>query len=130
MYLGINPDTFDHYVRQGRIERPRVIGPHRLWDALTLEIENRFHHEQPTIGGIYIVGFDSYVKIGFSSKVHIRIGQIQRGVPVILTVYSVLENKTRRDEIDLHERFADLRTFGEWFRLGGELRVWIDGGCK
>lgn len=130
MYLGIDTDAFDHYIRQGRIERPRVVGMHRLWDAKTLEIENKFHHEQPTIGGIYIVGFDNYVKIGFSSKVHLRIGSVQRGIPVILTIYSVIENKTRRDEINLHHRFAALRTFGEWFRFDGELRVWIEGGCK
>ena len=44
MYLGVPPETFDLYVRQGRIERPRVAGPHRLWDARFLEIENKFSH--------------------------------------------------------------------------------------
>ena len=78
--------------------------------------------------GIYVVGFASFVKIGWSGCIEKRIEEVQQGVPETLTLYRCLEGDIR-DERNLHHRFRAHRTRGEWFRLEGELAEWIERGC-
>jgi len=76
--------------------------------------------------GVYVLGFDSYVKIGITLNVDERIAGLQTPVPVKL--YALLDG-WRREELALHQRFAKLRLRGEWFQLKDELANWIEGGC-
>jgi hypothetical protein len=135
MYLGIGPEALDRFVAQGVIAKPRVIGDSRIWDIRELNLNTDL--SPATVGSVYVVGFDNYVKIGFSANVAVRIAQVQQGLPMPLTVYATFENKTRRDELNLHAQFAPYRSFGEWFIKNGDLAEWIDellgfpeGGAK
>ncbi|MGU3387161.1 GIY-YIG nuclease family protein [Methylobacterium sp. D53M] len=79
-------------------------------------------------GMIYVVGFDKYVKIGFteSSDAKGRIAEVQAGLPAKLTVYMTFPG-TIADERELHERFKAWRLRGEWFRYEGEVSYWLRG---
>ena len=77
---------------------------------------------------VYVVGFGSHVKIGFTTEINNRLYDLRKGVPEPLIVVSV-RGGTRKDEAALHRRFAKYRSNGEWFRREGELAAWIDDGC-
>lgn len=127
IYLGVGAGTFDAFVERGAIARPRVIGDQRVWDIRDLNLNTDL--SPATVGSVYVVGFDQYVKIGFSANVTVRIAQVQQGLPVPLITYATFENQTRRDEVSLHRQFAKSRAMGEWFRKDGDLADWIDELC-
>lgn len=79
-------------------------------------------------GGVYVIGFSDFVKIGWSFSIARRIEEIQIGVPEKLTVYRCLEG-TIQHERALHRRFSKYRLRGEWFRLDGDLAEWIKNSC-
>jgi hypothetical protein len=78
--------------------------------------------------GVYVVGFNEYVKIGWSSAIEFRLKQLEQTLPVKLTVYRCFEG-TVAHERALHRRFKDCRLEGEWFRFSGDLAAWIKRGC-
>lgn len=80
-------------------------------------------------GAVYVVGFNQYIKIGFSRNLLKRIAKIQEYSPEKLTVHAKFPGSIR-DEILLHRRFQEYRLNGEWFRHEGELKTWIEGGCQ
>ena len=84
-------------------------------------------YKVPPRRGVYIIGFGSYVKIGITTNLDARMSQLQTPEPVKL--YALLEGWAREEQT-LHGRFAEYRTFGEWFEKKGDLAEWIDGGCK
>jgi hypothetical protein len=49
--------------------------------------------------------------------------------PEPVKLYALLEGWAKEEQT-LHQRFAEYRLQGEWFRREGELAAWIDGGCK
>ncbi len=76
---------------------------------------------------VYFVrsGFVGDVKIGTAIDVAKRIRGMQTGHPQKLRILRVVEGG-RAEEAALHQRFAEFRTGGEWFRfsplmVGGEL---------
>lgn len=77
---------------------------------------------------IYVVGFDQYVKIGFSLDAKKRFLSLQDRLPVDLELYAQFPGTTS-DERALHARFDNLRLRGEWFRKRGKLLRWINDGC-
>lgn len=79
-------------------------------------------------GGVYVVGYADYIKIGYSRNIDQRIDDLQVHAPERLTVYFRLPGDFR-DEALLHHRFHGQRLNGEWFRLEGELAEWMRGGC-
>lgn len=84
--------------------------------------------QQP--GWVYVVGFSNYVKIGFTSKsVESRIASLQTGCPETLSVFSAFRG-SKQYEAHLQRRFISFKTQGEWFRLEGDLRAWVEGGCR
>jgi hypothetical protein len=56
------------------------------------------------------------VKIGYSGDPHGRLPEIQTGCPLPLTLEAMTPG-TKEHERQLHQRFADDRLHGEWFRL-------------
>ncbi len=80
--------------------------------------------------GIYVVGYGRFVKIGLSStSIKNRIASLQTSVPHKLTVYACLTGQLI-EEAALHRRFTKYRLHGEWFKKLGDLRAWIEGGCR
>jgi len=77
--------------------------------------------------GVYVIGFGSYVKIGITTDLNLRLAGLQAPEP--LQEYALL-NGWLKEERSLHARFAEYRLQGEWFRHEGELAEWIKGGCK
>lgn len=112
-YIGVGVTKFDELVTDGRMPKPKRIDEYLIWDRFQLD-------KLPTIGTIYILGFDHYVKIGFTRNLKKRIFDIQSGVPRKLHVYTSFEG-TFKDEKDLHKRFNTYRQSGEWFILGPKL---------
>lgn len=76
--------------------------------------------------GVYVVGFGPYVKIGITSNLNVRLAGLQTPEPV--SVYGLLSGWLR-EELALHERFAEYRMQGEWFLKNGRLADWIADGC-
>lgn len=76
--------------------------------------------------GVYIIGFGPYVKIGITTDLNMRLSALQTPEPV--KEYALL-NGWLREERALHDRFAQYRLKGEWFRKEGDLAEWIEAGC-
>lgn len=85
-------------------------------------------NEPVALPGIYVVGYNSFVKIGVSENVRSRVAALQTAIPVKLKTYAVLTG-ARQQEAALHRRFKPYRLNGEWFRKAGKLSAWIEGGC-
>lgn len=71
-------------------------------------------------GRVYFVRGGDFLKIGWSRDVDGRIGDLRASGPTQLTLLGSIAG-TRDDERALHERFAEIRHHGEWFRAEPEL---------
>lgn len=56
------------------------------------------------------------IKIGFTSNVRHRFIGVQTGNHEEVNVIGWIENATRSDERELHQRLAQFRIRGEWFK--------------
>lgn len=78
-----------------------------------------------TIGEVYFIACDGFVKIGYGFHPRNRMGIMQVGCPhrmeLLLSFPADME-----DELHYHQRFAELRHRGEWFRLEGPLLAFIN----
>lgn len=84
---------------------------------------DRFQFGHP--GFVYVVGFDDYVKIGFTRNFTSRFDKLQGGVPTELFTLEVFVGDMR-DESALQRHFQECSTGrGEWFHLAGRLEEWI-----
>lgn len=79
--------------------------------------------------GVYVIGYDQYIKIGITKALKARMGTLQTSAPGELKLHALLDG-WMKEEKALHQRFAEYRLQGEWFLKKGELSEWIDGGCK
>ena len=82
--------------------------------------------KEPT-GFVYFVvaAFVGLVKIGYAGRdPDDRLASLQTGSPVPLERLAPVRG-TRELEQELHKRFADLRTHGEWFQLGQPIKDFI-----
>ena len=81
-------------------------------------------------GFVYFIqaGKDGPIKIGYSDDPLARLEDLQTAHHEQLRLLmTIADNGTM--EMQLHERFADLRIRGEWFRSEGELEdvLWMSG---
>lgn len=72
----------------------------------------------------FIKGHDKYIKIGFTTDIKNRLSTLQTSSPTKLTVIKLTKG-TIRQEKELHKRFSNLRTNGEWFELSNDLLTYI-----
>lgn len=84
-------------------------------------------YKTPPRKGVYVIGFGPYVKIGMTTNVDLRMTNLQTPEPVKL--FALIDG-WRREELELHKRFAEYRLQGEWFLKKDALAEWINGGCK
>ncbi len=73
---------------------------------------------------IYFVGDARMVKIGITSNVQDRVRKLQTGNSRQLKILRLVSGDVD-EEIFFHERFADLRGIGEWFRNEGPLKHFL-----
>lgn len=70
------------------------------------------------------------VKIGKAKDITERLNTLQTGSPEKLTLYGYVECRSEQEayelEKQLHEQFANARLTGEWFRLSGNIRTFIN----
>ncbi len=78
-----------------------------------------------TVRWVYFIGDGmGHVKIGFSVNVGMRLRELQSANPLPLTVLAVLKGGCEL-ESSLHQRFAEHRLQGEWFRLTPEIADYV-----
>jgi len=82
--------------------------------------------KQSTNGWIYILKGDRYYKIGRSVNPYTRVEQFAPLLPFpVEIVHTFVVEDMHTAEKDLHERFADKRTNGEWFALDEADLEWV-----
>lgn len=87
-------------------------------DLETLEVSNT--------GYIYFIGDEavSMVKIGYSDKPSRRLRELQIGSPVKLNIiHKIKGNKITEEQ--LHRKFADCKSHGEWFIVKDDLKNFL-----
>lgn len=81
-------------------------------------------------GTVYFVrsGSSDFVKIGFckSGGESMRLMQLQTGNPEKLSIIALLQDVPTKMESDLHFKFQRYWVRGEWFRLDGELKDFVE----
>jgi DNA-binding XRE family transcriptional regulator len=74
---------------------------------------------------IYFLKANDRIKIGYTHDPADRISQIKTSSPYELEVVLLIDGN-RDEERELHDRFRDLRRFGEWFQFDEPLRNYIE----
>lgn len=78
---------------------------------------------------VYFIKAGDTVKIGIAKNPHDRLRTLQVARPERLELLAVIAGGEKR-EAALHRRFSKHSIGGEWFRLEGELKTWIEAGCQ
>lgn len=69
-------------------------------------------------GFVYLMSGDGYYKIGYSKRIPVRRVQLATKLPFELKLLCAIKSDSATTlERQLHERFANKRLCGEWFRL-------------
>lgn len=71
------------------------------------------------------VGETGPIKIGFTKNVRHRLSVVQVDNPTLVRLIAVTEGG-RKEEFQLHKRFAKYRLYGEWFEPSTELLEYIN----
>lgn len=116
----------------------RYYGP-EIHDLPVIEIRNAEEEMgvefDPTPGtDSYIYAIEAYsgqVKIGIASDPRQRLSGLQTGSPVELTLLAAgAAAEPKETEKELHQRYADNRIRGEWFRLKNtDIRELVETIC-
>ncbi len=75
--------------------------------------------------GVYVFGFDEFVKIGYSTNIARRHRELEDGTPEDLIAYLFLPGANHGHESRLHKHFAAERRRGEWFRMSERMRTFL-----
>lgn len=85
------------------------------------------HHRLP-VGNVYFIHSKATkaIKIGYSAhSPKVRLRELQTATAEKLSLLGWIAG-SRDDERDLHQRFAEYRIRGEWFRYTGELIDYVE----
>lgn len=78
---------------------------------------------------VYFFKQGEFVKIGWSNKWRQRLLTLQRATPHEIEALAVYRGGLKMER-DLHAKFASLRVKLEWFRLGDEIRDYIEANKR
>ena len=74
---------------------------------------------------VYFAICEGFCKIGYSSEPRKRVLGIQSNCPFeVRLLVAIVGGRTK--ERELHERFKDYKSRGEWFRFEGELQEFVE----
>lgn len=77
---------------------------------------------------VYFIQADNgFIKIGVAKNPRARLRTLQAMSPVRLRLVLVLPGIGAKGEAELHERFAEHRSHGEWFCPASEILAYIRG---
>ena len=85
---------------------------------------------RPAVRHVYFIEAETLglIKIGFSDHVRSRMRDLQTMSPDRLRVLWFIPSTDAPSlEREMHERFAHLRSHGEWFKPGGDLLDFLSG---
>ena len=91
-------------------------------------LENkRQNRKEGRVESIYFIGNREYqlVKIGFSTYPEDRMKQLQTGCPFELELFGVIKGSVK-EEKTLHRKYSKYRINGEWFKIDGELKDYLE----
>ncbi|WP_422383230.1 GIY-YIG nuclease family protein [Roseibium album] len=95
-----------------------------------VEYTDRFgRHKKRLPNQLYFIKCGEFVKIGITSDIRKRLGEIKNGNPHDLELLHITAGK-RNEERALHIRFSKFRHRDEWFRFEGELKAFIEDLTK
>lgn len=122
----INSCTYD-FNRSATKREPAVVSVPKL-SLPSLDEVSVPRLQAGQTGYVYIIGNETgeYVKIGWSTTIRQRFTTLQSYIPTPLKVYALIPAVPALER-GLHDRFAEHRATGEWFRLEGDLAEWIAG---
>lgn len=82
--------------------------------------------EWPTGGAVYVIRHPASgrIKIGWTKKIGARLHNLAAGAGCELEVLLIVR-AVKPDEAALHERFAHLRVYREWFEDDGSIAAWV-----
>lgn len=113
-YSSMAPDVIDRHNSQWQ-QPPKVI--YRQPESTKTRQKD---------GNIYILKGDRFYKIGQAVKIDSRIEQFSPLLPFpVEFVHSFATDNMDAAEKELHERFADKHTHGEWFALTEDDVAWL-----
>ena len=78
---------------------------------------------------VYFIRDGSFVKIGAALDARQRLTDLQVGNPRLLTLLFVLDGGFR-EERRLQEAFRSYHERGEWYRLEGDVKAFVDAECN
>ena len=78
-------------------------------------------------GIVYFIGADDmpFVKIGKTQNLEKRMAGIQTSIPFDLKVYFTIPGGCKEEKLS-HQAFEQYRKRGEWFRIEGKLKEYMD----
>jgi hypothetical protein len=88
-----------------------------------LAIHRRLARLSPVV--YFVADAHGHVKIGRATDIYVRLAMIQNGQALPVRLLATVPGQ-KREERETHDRFRSLRVRGEWFRLEGELREFVD----
>lgn len=110
----------------------QILASHKTWrrkERQRVAAREKKGRDKPTSQEcVYVVGPKNarFVKIGRSTNPRRRFATLQTGYPEELYVYAVFFTKNIQLEQDLHKRFANYRSYGEWFHADGAVADWLE----
>ncbi len=108
-------------MRQASLMRAAEREESRKQRALAVAISASAQNEP---GRIYFAECGDFIKIGYTLSVERRIASLSTGNPAPISVLLVVKGK-RGFERHLHNRFAKIRSRGEWFEKHPDLLSFI-----
>lgn len=125
------PRWLNEFLRNNPFDRDgqplyRLAGRTKLLaeDALT-HLARDFEDDPIKTGHIYFVAAGDAIKIGFTRELKSRIASLQTSAVESLKLLGTIEG-TLFEERKLHERFAQHRVRGEWFKSSPDLLAFIE----
>lgn len=125
------PNRILKLIRQGELEGFQVGTLWRVREEAVLAYEDSQQGQSSDMpADVYIIRGGGFIKIGKAANVSRRLASMRTSQPFEVEVVKTFEDCDGHTlERDLHQRFADSRHRGEWFREEGDLATWLKEGC-